>query len=173
MFAAGNAAAQFVDHFPQADAHGHFHQPGVVDGAGQRKELGPLALLGTDAGVPLGSVVDDLRDDDQGLDVVDVGRLAPQSALCGVGRSGPRLADAAFDGIQRRCLLTADEGPAPPGDLDVEIEPASQDVPAQQTVLPRLLDGQAKILQGQGEFVAYVEIPFVGTDGIGTDDHPL
>ena len=45
----GDAAADLVDDLAQRDAHRHFDQPGVRDLAGQREDLGALALLGADA----------------------------------------------------------------------------------------------------------------------------
>ena len=50
--AVGHAAAHLLDDVPQRRAHRHFDQAGVANLAGERKDLGPLALLGADAGEP-------------------------------------------------------------------------------------------------------------------------
>ena len=44
LLAVGDAAADVVDQVAQRHADGHFHQPGVLDRAGQGEDLGALAL---------------------------------------------------------------------------------------------------------------------------------
>ena len=91
-FAVGDAAADVEDELAQADAHGHFDQTGVLDLANEREDHGPLAAFGADLAIPVGAPVDDQRHVGPGLDVVDVGRLAPQAALGRIGRARARLA---------------------------------------------------------------------------------
>ena len=110
-------------------------RPGVADLAGQGEDLGAAALLGADAGEPVGAVVDDGRDVGEGLDVVDHRRLAPQAALGGIRRADARLAALAFDRVDQRRLLAADERPGAQADLQVEIEARAEDVLAQQAPL--------------------------------------
>ena len=45
----GDAAADVLDDLAQRRAHRHLDQAGVRDLAGQREDLGALALLGADA----------------------------------------------------------------------------------------------------------------------------
>ena len=53
-----DAAANVVDEGPERRAHGDFHQPDVIDVAGDGKHLGALAFFGTDAGIPRPAVED-------------------------------------------------------------------------------------------------------------------
>ena len=88
----GDAAADVVDHVSQRDAHGHLDQAGVVDLAHQREDRRALALLGADAGVPVGAVVDDVRHVAQVLTLLMLVGLphSPRSAgKGGRGRGSP------------------------------------------------------------------------------------
>ena len=139
LLAVGDAAADVEDDLAQRDAHRHFDQAGVVDLAGQGEDGGAGRLLGADGLEPLGALQDDLGRHGVALDVVDVGRLAPQAGDGREGRAGPRLAALAFDGGHQRGLLAADERAGAFLDLQVEGEAGAEDVLAQQAVLVRLL----------------------------------
>ena len=81
------------DDLAQRDAHRHFDEAGVDDLAGEREDLGALALLGADGGEPVAAVADDRGDVGEGLDVVDQRRAAPQARsadTAGAGAAVPR-----------------------------------------------------------------------------------
>src|SRR5208282_109959 len=107
LFAVGDAAADFVDDVAQRRAKRNFNQPGVLDLAGEREDLGTLGLLGAERGIPRGAPADDGWDGGPGFDVVDVGGFAPKTALGREGRTRHRLAAAAFDGTHERGFFAA------------------------------------------------------------------
>ena len=168
---ARNPAADVVDDFSQGDAHRDFDEAGVVDFADEGEDLGALAGLGPDAGIPLGAPVDDGRDVGPGLDVVDAGGLPPEAALGGIGRSRPRLAEPSLDRSDERRLLAADERPRSALDLDIEIEAGAQDILSEKTVIPGLLQSDAQPLDGQGVFIPDVDKSGCRPDRLGPDDH--
>ena len=55
----------------------------------------------------------------------------------------------------------------------VEREVRAEDVLAEQAALPRLLQGQARILDGERVLLPDVDVALVGADGVGADDQPL
>ena len=128
---------------PQRRAHRHFDQPGVAHLAGQREDLGPLALLRADAGEPVGPVAEDGRDVGEGLDVVDEGRAAPQTLL-GRDRAAAASGHAALalDRCHQRRFFAADEGAGADAHVDAEIERRARrrSLPSRPSFL-RLLDG--------------------------------
>ena len=98
----------------------------------------PPLLAGADAPEPIGAELDDHRHVGEGLDVVDDGRLTPQAAFGGIGRPHARLAALAFDRVDQRRLLAADEGAGAEADFQVEVEARAEDVLAQQAVAAAL-----------------------------------
>src|ERR1700690_4353544 len=51
-----HASTDVEDHLAQRGAHGHFDEAGVVDAAGEREDLGALALFGADLRVPFAAI---------------------------------------------------------------------------------------------------------------------
>jgi hypothetical protein len=88
--------ADVLDHLPDGDAHGHFHQPASVDFAGQREDLGPLAAFRSERGEGAGAAAHDPGHAGQRLDVVDQRRTAAKSPLDGEGRPQPGHAALSF-----------------------------------------------------------------------------
>src|SRR5659263_312858 len=170
---ARDAAADVEDQLAQGHAHRHLDEAGVVQLAGQGEDLGARAVLGPHRPVPLGPVDDDQRDVGPGLDVVDVGRFAPQAGDRRVGRPRARHAPAALDRGDQRRLLAADERAGAFFHLEVEAEPAAEDVVAQQPPLLGLVQSDAEILDGAGVLRAAVDVPLVGAHCVGADQHAL
>ena len=76
------AAADIVDELAERRAERHFHQAGIGDFADQREDLGAGCLCRCRCSVNhAGPLADDGRDVEPGFDVVDVGRVAPESVL--------------------------------------------------------------------------------------------
>ena len=107
-------------------------RPVLLHAAGQREDLGALALLRADAREPVAAVANDRRDVGEGLDVVDQRGLAPQPFLRRIRRPRTRRAALAFDRGDQRRLFAADEGARAQADIDVEAEARAADVVAQQ-----------------------------------------
>ena len=87
-----------------------------------------LAALGSDPCKPIAAILHDARHIGVGLDVVDVGGLAPYPGRCGEGRLIPRHGPLAFHRLHQRRLLARDIGLSRERDLDVEGEIAPHDV---------------------------------------------
>ena len=140
----GDAAADVEDDLAERGAHRHLDQAGVVHPAGQGEDLRARCSLG----VPMAryqslAVGQDQRHVGERLHVVDAGGLAQVALLHRERRPGLGHAAMAFQRGDQGALLAADERAGAHADLDVEVEPAAQDVLAQQAALPRLLDGDA------------------------------
>ena len=99
--------------------------------------------------------------------------LSQSPLLRGVYVLGPRLPDAPFDGGHQRARLPGDEGPGAAMDRHVEVEARAQDVRAQKSVLPCLLQGHPRVLDGQWVLLPDVDVALVGADGVGADDQPF
>ncbi len=148
-------------------------RPGTLDLADQGEGLGALALLGAVLGEPVGPVLQDVGDAGQGLDVVDDGRLAPETRDRRERRPGPGHAALSLDRGDQRGLFAADKRAGPFLDLDLEVEPRAQDVLAQQAMRLRLLDRDTQPLQGQRVLGPAVDVAGLGPDGIAGDEHPF
>ena len=108
-----------------------------------------------------------------GFHVIDVGRLAPQSFLRRKRRPWARSACNAFERSDQRRLLAANKGARSLHQLDIEVESATENVRAQQSVLPRLLDGPAQPSHRQRILGAHIDDALRCAHGVGADDHPL
>ena len=86
-----HSPADVFNNLPQSDAHGDFHQPGVLALTDHREDLGPLAALAPDGGVFLRPHLHDDRHVGPRLDVVQSGRTFPKAAFDGVDVLGTRL----------------------------------------------------------------------------------
>jgi hypothetical protein len=162
-----------VDDLPQRHSHGDLDEPRVVDLPDEREDLGPLALLGADGSVPCGAHVDDEGDVRPRFDVVDVRRLPPETLDRREGRPLVRLAAASFDRGDEARFLSGHERTRTLADPDVEAEAGPQDVPAEEAMGSRLLDGMGGIFHGEGILLPHVDVPPAGTDGVRPDDHSL
>ena len=173
FLAAGDAAAQLVDDVPQGRADGDLHQARVADGARQSEDLGALGQLGAIARIPGRTAQNDRGNAGVGLHIVQHAGLAPEPCLGREGRAGTRFAALALDGSHEGGLLAAHEGAGAHADLQVEGEAAAEDVRAQEAPLPRLLDGNAQALDGQGILGPDIGVALAGPDGVARDDHGL
>src|SRR6202044_2424210 len=134
--AVGDATADPFDDLAQADAHRDFDQACVCNFSGEPKNLGALAAFRADTGKPLAALADDGRNVGKGFNVVDQGRLAPQTAGSRVGRPGFGCAALAFNGCDERRLFAADKRTCSKTNLNIEVERSVANVVAEQTVTP-------------------------------------
>ena len=169
----GDAAADVIDDGAQGRSHRDFHEADVVDVAGEREDLRPLALFGADAGVPGAAAEDDLPDVGEGFHVVQDARLLPEAGHGGEGGPRSRHAALALDGGHQRRFLAADEGAGALVDLQIEVKAGSQDILSQQAVFLGLVDGDVQAVDGQRILGPAVDVTLVGADGLGGDDHPF
>ena len=86
---------------------------------------------------------------------------------------GPRLRYIPLYGCHKGCGLPCHKCTATLADLHVKIESRSKDVLAQKTHLVRLLNGNAHVLHGQGILMPHIDVPLMGPDSVGADDHPF
>ena len=91
--------------------------------------------------------------------------------LRGIGRTRPRPAGASFQRADQRGLLAADEGAGALDQFDVEVEAATQDVLAQQAVLPGLRDGDVQPVHRQRVFGADIDDSVRGAGDVAADRH--
>ena len=171
--ASRHAAADLLDDPAKRRAERHLHQAGVVDASDEGEDLCALGLLAPDARKPLGAAIDDVADVGPGLDVVDVRGLAEKAVLRGEGGPRPRHAAFALDAVDQGRLLAAHESARALLHHDVEVEPAVQDVAAQQAVFLRLPDGPVQLLDRLRILGPAIDVGLLGADRIGADDHPL
>ena len=179
LSSSGNASADIEDDLAQRNPHRDFDQAGVVDFSDHRENLGPAAsvprILGDIAGAhraePLRSAVDDQRHIRPGLHVVEVGRAVFVAVLNGMDVLGPRFAHVPFQRSHQSRGFAAYEGSGALDDLDVEIHPAAENVLAEKSVVPRLLDRFQQALPRDRVLVPDVDEAFLASDGARADDH--
>src|SRR5450432_2705255 len=128
LFSVGDAAAHFVDHFPEAVAHGQFVNAGAFDVPAQEEEAGAPVAVGAKLGVLGPADAQHVRDGGDGLGVVDDRGAAVEADHGGEGRPDSGDAALAFERLHQGGLF-ADLISARAGVRDdVEIHAAAEDV---------------------------------------------
>ena len=171
LLAFGAAAADIVNDLTQSSAHGDLDQTRVVDLAAQREDLGALGLVGTDGGIPFGSLAYDHGNVGNGLYVIDRSRLAPYTGNGRERRLRGRHAAAALDRSDQSCFFTVDKSARAQTDLQVKVKAGIKDVPAQEAQFFRFRDGDPQSGDRDGILGADIDIAVVGTDRVGHDGH--
>src|ERR1700730_3404054 len=130
---ASNAAAVLVDQLPERDRHRRLDHPRLLDVAGHGVEPRAALALGPEPREPFRTAVDDVRHRHDGLDIVDDGGMPERALDGGEGRLdlGPSLLP--LEGGQEPGLLTADVGPGPAMEHDIEIGAGALDVLAEES----------------------------------------
>ena len=160
-----------VDDFTQRGSHRNFDETYVVDFAGKGEHLGTLGLLGTDGSEPFRSLGQDDRDVGKGLDVVDVRRFTEVTGLCRERWLQSRLSALSFHGMDEGCLFSADECSSTVADLYVEVESGSEDILAQETIFPGLLQGDLEPVDGEWILSPDIDKTVVRADAVTADGH--
>ena len=150
---------------------GDFDKARVFDRTRQGEDLGPLAAFGALRGEPGAAVADDRRHVGVSLNIVQHGRLTPEALHGRERRTRARLATVALDRSEQRRFLAANECTGTHADFQVELERGAEDVFAQQSACPGLLQRGFQPLYGQRVFGADVYVPTLGTDRETGDDH--
>ena len=170
---ARRAAADVVDHLADGHPERHLDETRVADLSDQREDLGAGVSGHADLGVLGGAAIDDDPDVGQGLDIVDAGRAAVDAPLDGVGGPLSRLPHEPFHRPDEGGLLAAHEGARAANDLDVEIEPRTENVGAEETELPCLAQCDHRVLDRQRILTANVDDAMGSTDRNAGDHHAL
>ena len=166
-----DTSTDVVDDFTQRGSHRNFDKSYVVDFAGKGEHLGTLGLLGTDGSEPFRSLGQDDRDVGKGLDVVDVRRFTEVTGLCRERWLQGRLSALSFHGMDEGCLFSADECSGTVADLYVEVESGSEDVLAQETIFPGLLQGDLEPVDGERILSPDIDKAVVRADAETADGH--
>src|SRR5512135_627481 len=109
LFAVLDPTRDVKDDIAQGGSERDFDQTGAHDIAREREGFRPLAFLCADGPEPVRAVSNNVRDARQGFDIVDDGRLAPQSRHRRERWPRARLAALAFDGSHEGGLFAAHE----------------------------------------------------------------
>ena len=171
LVTAADAAADIEDDFLEGCSHRNFDKAGVVDLAGESKDLRALGRLGTNLVEPIGTLVDDDRNVCERLNIVDDGRAIPKTLDGRERRTGLGHAAVAFDRLEKSSLFAADECAGAEAKLDVEVVIGTENLFAEETVLASLLNGELETVNGERIFRADVDVALVGSDGVTGDDH--
>src|SRR5712691_1154903 len=173
LLAAADAAAMVVDQLPQRDGDGSLDHARTLDVSGERVEPRTALALGAQAREPLRAPVDDVRHRHDGLDVVDDGGVAERALDRGEGRLDLRPSLLSFERRQEPGLLAANVRASAAVDHDVEVEPGTLDVLAEETRPVGLLDRAVHSPSPLPVLAAYVVEAPLAADGSPRDDHPL
>src|SRR5208282_2422861 len=149
----------------------HLHQAGAAHFSDQRKYLRAGTLRTAGFREPGGTQGHDGGDVVPGLHIVNVGGLAPEPLVRREWRPWPRPSRTAFERSDQGRFLSANKGARTLHEFDVELEPAAQDVVAQNAVFPRLLDRAVQPVDGQGILRADIDDAFRRAHHVSADDH--
>src|ERR1035438_5485090 len=156
--AVGDAASDLLHDFANGDAHGDFDQAAAIDLSGQCKDLRSPAGWGAAGGEGFGAVADNPRHTGERFDVVDDGRLAAEALFDRVGRPQPRHPALAFERLDQRGLLAADECAGAFAHFQVQRIEVSAGA--------RLDDCGAHMAHRQRVFGADIQVALGGSDGV-------
>ena len=157
--------------FAERRAHRHFEIAGIVDMAGNGKQLGAAVVGLAQFQEFLPAMTDDVGNAGKGFGVVDGGRLAVQAESRGERRLEARLAFLAFDGFQQGGFFAADISTITQMVVQVETEIRAQNVVAQITGGARLFAGLLHAFVGFEDFAMHVVVAGLDAHGVGGDRH--
>ena len=110
-------------------------------GPREGKNLGALAVVRADGGIPVGPFPQDCRHCGEGFHVVDQGGCPPEPLLGRKGWPGAGGAAAPLDRLQQGGFFTAYVGTGPHTNIDAQVELAGKDAHPQDLALACLLEG--------------------------------
>src|SRR5579864_8415978 len=165
------AFTDVVDERLQRRTEWHFHQTGVFHFANKREDFSPRALRTPGLGKPRRATRHNGSDVVPGFDVVDVGRLPPQTFLRWERRTRTRPAGFAFQRGNQRGFLSTDEGTGAFDQLDVELESAAKNVFPKQAIFSCLLDRAIQTMNRERILGAHVDDSFGCAHDVPANDH--
>ena len=166
-------AAGHLQQFRERRAERDFVVPRLVHMAGDTEYLGAAIVGLAEVQEPVGAVGQDVRHRGQRLRIINSGRAAVEAEAGRERRLEARQAFLAFNGIQQCGFLAADIGPGTEVRIEVEIDPAAENVFTQQTGLDRFFDGRLATFVRLPEFAADVVVADGCADGVTGDGHAL
>ena len=169
---AGDAPGQ-RQHISERRAERHLVEAGSPQVPRQAQQLGARRTLGSPAAVRVGTLDDDVEDVQQGLGVVDGGRLAEEAVGGGERGLVAGLAAESLQRVEQGGLLAADVGARPPPDGDVEVVAGAGRVRAEQARGSQPLDGALQAGGGQRVLAPDVDPAVVRPGGQPRDGHGL
>ena len=157
-------APDLFDESAQRDAHWHFDQAHRLERPLDGHHLGAGALFGSDLGVPLAAVVDDVADVRDGFGVVGDGWALPDPFFDRSRRLGARLTAHTHHGVHQRRAFAADVRAAAGANPECDILAGAEHVFADQTQSLGVGDGLAESLDRQRVLTANVVVGPLGAD---------
>ena len=136
-----HAARVLLEDLAGRGAHRQLPQARPADLAAHAIELGARVLAAAQSLEPGRAMGEDVRNVRQGLHVVDDRGPAPESDHRGEGRLRARVGALALERVEQTGLLTAHVPAGAEVQVQLQVEPRSQDVPAEVTRLVGLRDG--------------------------------
>ena len=171
--AIAHSAGVLLKRLADGGPKGNFHTAGPLDAAREGKHLGALLFGGAYRAPPGGAVAHNHGRVGVRLDVVDVGRLVPETSLSGERGLDAGHAAVAVDRVDQPSLFAADVGACAEEDDQFEIVAGAEDVLPDETLGARLFDRFLHAGEGERVFVADVDVAFVRVGGEGGDQHPF
>ena len=141
LLPAAHAAADFVDHAQEVEAHRQFVNAGLVDVAGEAEHAGAAVLRRAEIREHSPPFSDDGRHGAEGLDVVQHGGRLQGARHRREGRPDARDAALAFERFEQRRFLAALVRARAGVRVEVEVEAGALDVLAQPAARVRFGDG--------------------------------
>ena len=162
------------DELFNSDAHRKLINARFLHRSGNAVELRPGVLGAAERFEPLRAVVDDQRYTRQRLDVLHDRRSAKGADDRGKRRLDARLSAFSFDRLDEPRLFTADVGPGSSRDGDIEVEPAAENILAEEAALAALGERFLQHHRAVIELAANIDVRHrIGGDRVAGDDHPF
>ena len=138
---------------------------------GQGENLGALGAFGADRGEPVGAVIKDVGNIGKSLDIVDIGRFAPQTFYRRERRTGSRHAALPFNRSHQRRLFTADKSTGTSLDTHFEREAHAHAILTKNAFFVADIDGFLQTFDRQWILSTAVDISKLAADRVGSDHH--
>src|SRR6185437_15278056 len=122
------------------------------------------------AAKPCGAAIYDVWDIHKGLDVVDDSGLAPEPADLRIGWLRAWDCTVALERGQHRSLVAANIASGAAVQMELQVEPRSQDILAEIAFGARLIDGTLQTAAGKRVFGAQEDVGDTRLDREGADD---
>src|SRR5260370_4759982 len=127
LSAAAKAARMIEDNVAHGRAHGYFENAGAGNVAADTDKFQSARATGALSDEPIDAARENLRNVDEGFDVVDDGRFLPEADLARKGRLVARLGAMAFDGFDERAFFATDVAAGADKNFQSKIEIAPED----------------------------------------------
>src|SRR5258708_19441585 len=128
LSAAAKAARMNEDNVAHGRAHGYFENAGPAHPAADTDKFQSARATGALSDEPIDAARENLRNVDEGFDVVDDGGFLPEADLARKGRLVARLGAMAFDGFDERAFFATDVAAGADKNFQIEIEVAAEDL---------------------------------------------